>query len=134
MEPGGSVQLSFIIRCANPVDEDQTLSNGRIFATSPSLIPAHPDLALGARLIELAEANGHVAADDDRPPSRLENNHLQPARVARRRDEPKPGQQLELAVDRLVAQAGRLHPVADRVILPSPIRPLTPTDTRLQDR
>ena len=27
---------------------------------------AHPQLALGARLVELAEANGHVAADDDR--------------------------------------------------------------------
>jgi len=24
---------------------------------------AHPQLALGARLVELAEANGHVAAD-----------------------------------------------------------------------
>jgi hypothetical protein len=27
---------------------------------------AHPQPALGARLVELAEANGHVAADDDR--------------------------------------------------------------------
>ena len=28
---------------------------------------AHPQLAFGVRLVELAEANGHVAADDDRP-------------------------------------------------------------------
>jgi hypothetical protein len=51
-----------------------------------------PQLALGARLVELAEANGHVAADDDRPPSRHDDDHLQAARVSRRRDELKPGQ------------------------------------------
>src|SRR5204862_6411227 len=76
---------------------------------------AHPQLALGARLVELAEANGYVAADDDRTPARLDDDHLQAARVARRRDEAEPGQQLELAVDRLVAPAGRLDPLADRV-------------------
>jgi hypothetical protein len=32
---------------------------------------AHPQLAFGARLVELAEANRHVAADDDRTPARL---------------------------------------------------------------
>jgi hypothetical protein len=37
--------------------------------------------------------------------------------VARRRNEAEPGQQLELAVDRLVAQAGRLDPLADRVVV-----------------
>src|SRR6266542_4977222 len=36
---------------------------------------AHPQLALGARLVELAEANGHVAADDDRTPARLDDDH-----------------------------------------------------------
>ena len=67
---------------------------------------AHPQLALGVRLVELAEANSHVAADDDRTPARLDDDHLQAARVARRRDEAEPGQQLELAVDRLVATPG----------------------------
>ncbi len=33
---------------------------------------AHPELALGVWLIEFVEANGHVAADDDRSPSRAE--------------------------------------------------------------
>jgi hypothetical protein len=74
---------------------------------------AHPQVALGARLVELAEANGHVPADDDRTPARLDDDHPQAARVARRRDEAEPGQQLELAVDRLVADAGRLDPLAD---------------------
>src|SRR5580765_2967327 len=78
---------------------------------------AHPQLALGARLVELAEADGHVAADDDRTPARLDENYLQAARMARRRDEAEPGQQLELAVDRLVAHAGRLDPLADRVVV-----------------
>src|SRR6266511_608138 len=78
---------------------------------------AHPAVAPGARLVELAEANGHVAADDDRTPARLDDDHLQAARVARRRDEAEPGQQLELAVDRLVAHAGRLDPLADRVVV-----------------
>jgi hypothetical protein len=36
---------------------------------------AHPELTLGARLVELAEANGHVA-DDDRALSRLDDDHL----------------------------------------------------------
>ena len=69
------------------------------------------------RLVELAEANRHVAADDDRTPARLDDDHLQAARVARRRDEPEPGQQLELAVDRHVLHAGRLDPLADRVVV-----------------
>src|SRR5215470_10372687 len=30
---------------------------------------AHPQLAFGVRLVELAEPNRHVAADDDRPPA-----------------------------------------------------------------
>ena len=57
---------------------------------------AHPQLALAARLVELAQANGHVAADDDRTPAGLDDDRLQAARVARRRDESEPGQQLEL--------------------------------------
>src|SRR3954447_13486636 len=74
---------------------------------------AHPQLALRARLVELAVANGHVPADDDRTPIRLDDDHLQAARVARRRDEAEAGQQLELAVDRLVAHAGRVDPLGD---------------------
>src|SRR5262245_28443521 len=58
---------------------------------------ASPQLALGARLVELAEPNRHVAADDDRTPARLDDDHLRAACVARCRDEPEPGQQLELA-------------------------------------
>src|SRR3954452_4807607 len=78
---------------------------------------AHPQLALRARLIELAEADGHVAADDDRTPTRLDDDHLQTARVARRRYEAEPWQQLELAVDRLVVHARRIDPLADRVFV-----------------
>ena len=65
----------------------------------------------------LAEANGHVTADDDRTPARLDHHHLQAARVARCRDEAEAGQQLELAVDRLVAHAGRLDPLANGVVV-----------------
>jgi len=61
---------------------------------------AHPQLALGARLVELAEPNRHVAAYDDRTPASLDDDHLPAASVARRRDEPEPRQQLEFAVDR----------------------------------
>src|SRR5215472_15571939 len=71
---------------------------------------AHPQLAFGARLVELAKANRYVAAYNDRTPARLDDDHLQAARVARRRDEPEPGQQLEVAVDRHVLHAGRLDP------------------------
>src|SRR6478672_2014524 len=53
---------------------------------------AHPQLAFGARLVELAEANRHVAADDDRTPASLDDDDLHAARVARRRDEPEPGE------------------------------------------
>jgi hypothetical protein len=37
--------------------------------------------------------------------------------VARRRDEPEPGKQLELAVDRHVPHAGRLDPLANGVVV-----------------
>jgi hypothetical protein len=60
---------------------------------------AHPQLALGARLVELAEPNRHVAADDDWTPARLDDDHLQAACVARRRDEPEPVTWARLAVE-----------------------------------
>ena len=37
---------------------------------------AHPQLAFGVRLVELAEPDGHVAADDDRAAARLDDDHL----------------------------------------------------------
>src|SRR3712207_4652123 len=78
---------------------------------------AHPQLAFGVRLVELAEPNRHVAADDDRTPASLDDDHLQPACVARRRDEPEPGKQFELAVDRHVPHAGRFDPLANSVVV-----------------
>src|SRR4051794_17458024 len=78
---------------------------------------AHSQLALRTRLVELAEANGHVTADDDRTSARLDDDDLHAARVARRRGEAEPGQQLELAVDWLVAHARRVDPLADRVVV-----------------
>src|SRR4029450_2618802 len=74
---------------------------------------AYPQLAFGVRLIEFAEPNRHVAADDDRTLARFDDDHLRATCVARRRDEPEPGQQLELAVDRHVLHAGRLEPLAN---------------------
>jgi hypothetical protein len=76
-----------------------------------------PQLAFGVRLVELAEPNRHVAADDDRTPASLDDDHLRAACVARRRDESEPGKQLELAVDRHVPQAGRLDPLANGVVV-----------------
>src|SRR5512142_3238476 len=78
---------------------------------------AHPQLAFGVRLVELAEPNRHVAAGDERTPASLDDDHLQPACVAGRRDEPEPGKQFELAVDRLVPHAGRIDPLANRVVV-----------------
>src|SRR5512139_286774 len=77
----------------------------------------HPQMAFGVRLVELAEPNRHVAADDDRTPAGLDDDHLHAACVARRRDESEPGEQLELAVDRLVPHAGRLDPLANGVVV-----------------
>ena len=42
--------------------------------------------AFGGRLVELAEPHRHVAADDDRTPAGLDDDHLRAARVARRRN------------------------------------------------
>jgi len=50
---------------------------------------AHPQLAFGVWLVELTEPNRHVAADDDWTPAGLDDDHLRPACVARRRDEPE---------------------------------------------
>src|SRR5207253_1194153 len=68
-------------------------------------------------LLELAESNRHVAADNHRTPTSLDNDHLQAACVARRRDKPEPGKELELAVDRHVPHAGRLDPLANGVVV-----------------
>jgi hypothetical protein len=78
---------------------------------------AHPQLAFGFRLVELAEPNRHVAADDDRTPASLDDDYLRPACVARRRDEPEPGKQFELAVDRHVLHAGRIDPLSNSVVV-----------------
>src|SRR5213595_3214362 len=60
------------------------------------------------RLVELAEPDRHVAADDNRTPASLDDDHLHAARVAGRRDESEPGKKLELAFDRHVPHAGRV--------------------------
>ncbi|HMK91699.1 MAG TPA: hypothetical protein VK576_01755, partial [Thermoleophilia bacterium] len=59
----------------------------------PGAERTHPQLAFGVRLVELAEPNRHVAADDDRTPASLDDDHLRAACVAGRRDEPEPGKQ-----------------------------------------
>src|SRR5574341_734199 len=78
---------------------------------------AHPQLAFGVRLVELAEPNRHIAADDDRTPASLDDDHLHAVCVAWRWDEPEPGKQLVLAVDRQVLHAGRLDPLANGVVV-----------------
>src|SRR5215216_8014148 len=77
----------------------------------------HTQLAFGVRLVELAEPNRHVAADDNGTPASLDDNHLRPACVARRRDEPEPRKQFELAVDRHVLHAGRIDPLSNSVVV-----------------
>src|SRR3954463_6943460 len=51
------------------------------------------------------------------PPASLDDDHLHAACVARRRDESEPGKQLELAVDRHVAHAGCVDPLANGVVV-----------------
>jgi hypothetical protein len=72
---------------------------------------------LGLRLVELGEPSRHVTADDDRAPAGLDDDDLHAGRVTRRRDEPDPRMQLELAIDRHVLHAGRIHPLANRVVV-----------------
>src|SRR6478672_6315370 len=78
---------------------------------------ADQPLAFGARLVQLCEEDRHVAADDDWTPARLDDDYLRASCVAWRRDEPEPRQQLERAVDWYVLHAGRLDPLADRVVV-----------------
>ncbi|MGO4841558.1 hypothetical protein AB4144_55795, partial [Rhizobiaceae sp. 2RAB30] len=61
---------------------------------------AHQQLAVGLRLVKLAKPNRHVAANDDRALASLDDDDLHAGRVARRRDKPEAGKQLEFAVDR----------------------------------
>src|SRR5262245_44330230 len=78
---------------------------------------AHPHLAFGLRLVELAKPNRHAAANDARAPASLDDDDLYAACVARRRDESEPGKQLEFAVDRHVPHAGRLDPLTNVVVV-----------------
>src|ERR687897_2969834 len=80
----------------------------------------HPQLAFGVRLVELAEPNRHVAADNDRTPASLDDDHLRAGCVARRRDESEPRKQLKLAVNRHVPRAGRVDPLANGVVVLAP--------------
>src|SRR5215510_7681705 len=77
----------------------------------------HTQLAFGVRLVKLAEPNRHIPANDERTPASLDNNHLHPGCVARRRDEPESGKQFELAVDRHVLHAGRIDPLANSIVV-----------------
>ena len=77
----------------------------------------HSQLAFGVRLIKFAEPNRHIAADDDRMSASFDDDHLHPACVTRRRDEPQPGKQFEFAVDRHVLHTGRIDPLADSVVV-----------------
>src|SRR3990172_227437 len=51
------------------------------------------------------------------PPASLDDDALHAACVARRRDEPEPGKQLEFAVDRHIPHAGRIDPLANGVVV-----------------
>ena len=77
----------------------------------------HPQLAFGARLVELAKPNRHVAANDNRAPASLDHDDLHAACVPRRRDEPEPGKQFEFAIDRYVLHARRIDPLANGVVV-----------------
>jgi hypothetical protein len=74
-------------------------------------------LALGLRLVELAEPHRCVAGEHDRTAAGLDDHHLRAAGVARCREESDPGEQLVLAVDRHVCHAGRVDPLADGVVV-----------------
>ena len=72
-------------------------------------------LSFGFRLFELAEPHSDVAADDDRSAAGLDHDDLRAACVTGRWDESDAREQVELAVDGDVLDAGRVHPLAHRV-------------------
>src|SRR5215212_579979 len=78
---------------------------------------AHPQLAFGVRLVQLAELNRHGAAYDDQTLASLNDDHLRPACVARCWEQPESGKQFEFAVDRHVLHAGRIDPLANSVVI-----------------
>ncbi len=84
--------------------------------TSWGLRAQTSSLAFGVRRVELAESNGHVPTDDNGTLASLDDNDLQPRRVARRRDKPDSGKQLELAGDWHVLHARRINPLANSVV------------------
>jgi hypothetical protein len=77
----------------------------------------HAQLAFGVRLVERGGPNRNVAADDDRTPASLNDDHLHAACVAGRPHESQTRKQLELAVDRDVTHAGCVNPLANGVVV-----------------
>src|SRR4051794_27458055 len=73
--------------------------------------PAYHPLALGLRLVQLAEPHCRVAGDDDRTSAGLDDHHLRTGRVTWCREESDSRKQLELAVDRHVPDSGSLDPL-----------------------
>ena len=74
-------------------------------------------LAFSVRLVELAKRNRYVAGNDYRALATLDDGDLHAACMSRRRDEPEPGKQLELAVDQHVSHARRIDPLTNGVVV-----------------
>src|SRR3954453_8189285 len=110
------------------IDMSDLLRTASLSAGSPRLVrvrepdhlggePADQQLAFGLRLVELAEPHRCIAGDDDRTLAGLDDHHLRAGCVARCREEPDPGKQLELAGGRHVPHSGRLDPFAEGVVV-----------------
>jgi len=69
------------------------------------------------RLVKLAKPNCHIATDNNWTPVSLDDDDLHAVCVAWRRDEPEPGKQFELAVDRHVLHTRRINPLANSVVI-----------------
>jgi hypothetical protein len=81
------------LSATGPADLGRPLEPCDRFVAEPARQPAQAgsQLTFGVRLVELAEPNRDVAADDDWRPARLDDDHLHAACVAWRRDESELG-------------------------------------------
>jgi catechol 2,3-dioxygenase-like lactoylglutathione lyase family enzyme len=86
--PGRRQHVGHRGRCARRRALHAARPPGLVLVREPDelgLERAHPQLSFGVRLVELAEPNRHVAADDDWTAARLDEDALVPVRVPGRR-------------------------------------------------
>jgi hypothetical protein len=113
---GMLLSLTIAEKVGSPLMLDDARMIARKIARSFTPAQARRILAIRRRILVGAQASDQVLSSYVAPAGAV-TQPVHAACMAWRRDEPEPGKQLELAVDRHLPHAGRLDPLASGVVV-----------------